>query len=249
MTPRTTFLLTLFLLLVGGQGWAQGSYLSLGDRTLYKDGNWNTLCLPISLDIRNGSVFYGGEARELTAASFRDGTLTLNFSDPVNELKPGVPYIIRWSVDSDLENIFFTDVTLSTQLNNTTCDLGGGKSITFKGTYEQLTIQNEDKSILFLGQNNTLYYPDGTPTTTIGAYCAYFELSGFSAGEPGTEASIKSFLLNFGDEPSPVTLTTGNKTAGVWYDVSGRQLINPKSVHRKLSRGIYINNGRKIVVK
>jgi hypothetical protein len=33
------------------------------------------------------------------------------------------------------------------------------------------------------------------------------------------------------------------------YDLSGRKIVNRKSVNRKLPKGIYIVGGRKVVVK
>ena len=69
--------------------------VTLSGRTLYRDGDWNTLCLPFDVEIED-SPLKGAEARTLSEATFSDGTLTLNFSDPVDELKAGTPYIIRW---------------------------------------------------------------------------------------------------------------------------------------------------------
>jgi len=69
----------------------------LTDRTLYRDGDWNTLCLPFDVELQ-GSLLQGGEARTLSEASFSDGTLTLNFSEPVTTtLNAGTPYIIKWN--------------------------------------------------------------------------------------------------------------------------------------------------------
>lgn len=73
----------------------------LSDRTLYKDGNWNTICLPFDVKIE-GSVLDGAVARRLTAATVTDNetigqTLNLTFGNEVTDsLKAGVPYIIKW---------------------------------------------------------------------------------------------------------------------------------------------------------
>lgn len=83
------------------------SCFTLNNRTLYKDGSWNTLCLPFGYVIDN-DLLYGAEARTLISSSFTNGTLTLTFSDPVSELQAGVPYIIKWDEDSEIENPVFT---------------------------------------------------------------------------------------------------------------------------------------------
>ena len=71
--------------------------ITLQDRTLYLDGNWNTLCLPFDVTL-HGSTLVGAEARTLIGSIFdhSTGTLTLNFSDPVETLTAGIPYIIKW---------------------------------------------------------------------------------------------------------------------------------------------------------
>ena len=69
--------------------------VTLSGRTLYRDGDWNTLCLPFDVEIED-SPLKGAEARTLSEATFSDGTLTLNFSEPVEELTAGTPYIIKW---------------------------------------------------------------------------------------------------------------------------------------------------------
>ncbi len=75
----------------------------LSSRTLYKDGDWNTLCLPFSLTAEQmaASPLAGAEARTLSSASYADGTLTLNFGDPVESLTAGTPYIIKWEKAND----------------------------------------------------------------------------------------------------------------------------------------------------
>ena len=39
------------------------------------------------------------------------------------------------------------------------------------------------------------------------------------------------------------------KWAGTWYTLDGRKIENSKSSDRKLSKGIYIRNGKKVLVK
>lgn len=36
---------------------------------------------------------------------------------------------------------------------------------------------------------------------------------------------------------------------GAWYDLNGRKIVNGKSVNGKLPRGVYIQNGKKVVIK
>lgn len=238
--------------------------VTLADRTLWKDGDWNTLCLPFSFSAEQiaASDLADADIRALSSASFNGGTLTLNFTDEnvTTAIAAGTPYIIKWAGNgtNNIVNPVFTGVTISNANNNVTCDLGNGNTISFKGTYEQLSYTNDDTSILFLGTANTLYYP--VSNATIGAQRAYFELTGITAGEPKPgQSNITAFQLCFDGETDGIrTIDNGQLTvdneAGAWYDLSGRKVSlspipSPLGDGRKLPRGIYIHNGRKVVIK
>ena len=60
--------------------------VTLTGRTLYKDGAWNTICLPFDVTIA-GSPLAGATARPLTSASIEGTTLTLTFQG--RRLRPG----------------------------------------------------------------------------------------------------------------------------------------------------------------
>ena len=73
--------------------------VALSGRTLYKDGNWNTLCLPFDVDNLNDTPLEGAIIKELdgTTSNLTDGTLTLNFTDATS-IEAGKPYIVKWAL-------------------------------------------------------------------------------------------------------------------------------------------------------
>ena len=104
----------------------------------------------------------------------------------------------------------------------------------------------------FLGGNNTLYWPkpgtdpDGGETVypSIGAFRAYFQLNGGI-----TASDVANARLSFGDDSEAQGITTTNYTnftnsSGAWYTLDGVKL--DKMPTRK---GVYIMNGRKVVIK
>jgi hypothetical protein len=237
--------------------------VTLQGRTLYKDGDWNTLCLPFNLTAREiaESPLAGADIRTLSSASFdeENRVLTLNFTpavgnDPDNpawgsitSIEPGVPYIIRWEkandyVDDDEHNIVnptFQEVTLCNDMYPVVVD----DVITFQGGYAPISFTEADKSILFLGAENTLYYP--MPGARINACRAYFQLS--------SGAAVKEFKLNFGEEEDPTSLSEelrvkNEESANAVYDLSGRRINSQFSIfNSQLPKGIYIYNGKKIL--
>ncbi len=208
-------------------------------RTLYKDG-WNTLCLPFDVTLSN-SPLAGAEARTLTGSRIEGNALTLDFSTPVDVLSAGVPYIIRWNeTGEDIFEPVFSGVTFSTQLNPFEAGV-----VTFMGTYSPVSISSAgDNTKLYLGEGDQLFYPQSA--MTIGCQRAYFQLAeGITAGEADEQSMpIKSFVLNFGEE-NGISVVNANSSEGAgWYDLRGNR-------HEAMptAPGIYIHNGRKLIVK
>ncbi len=227
----------------------------LQDRTLYCDASWNTICLPFS--IAQGYTGYspiaGADVRELTAASFESstGTLSLTFADATS-IEAGKPYIIRWknAIASNLSNPVFMGVTISNDTpTGVTKDLGSNRSIQFIGKYSPLSIASEDKTKLYLGSSNKLFYP--SKAMTIKSCRAIFQLTHLTAGEPASsQASARFFSIDFGDgeEPEVTAIEAMEYTETVsdnhWYTIGGMRLSE-----RPTQKGIYINNGRKVVIR
>ena len=161
----------------------------------------------------------------------------------ITEIVAGTPYIIKWAAaNSNIENPVFNNVRICKTPNNMEIDLGNGKSITFKGTYTKLCYTEDSPSILFLGENNTLWYPKNG--ATIGAQRAYFELTGITAGE--ATPVVRSITLNFGDEETGVVPMNDvqSQKDNIVYDLQGRRWSNDQ-----MRKGLYILNGRKVVIK
>ena len=224
----------------------------LSGRTLYKDGGWNTLCLPFELgNMSAGSGHYfdgtpleGAEVRKLMSAGIEGSTLTLTFNDPsvveVNLILAGTPYIVKWPSGEDVKNPVFTGVKIYNDKHDFSTGSGDTK-VQFIGTYDKVTFEELNRSILFVGAENTLYYPDGSDVTTIGACRAYFKI-----GDGANARQITGFNFNF--DGGETTSLTENKretiTNNQWYTLDGRKLDS-----KPTQKGVYINNGRKVVVK
>ena len=214
--------------------------LTLQGRTFYHDGYWNTLCLPFDVTIA-GSVLDGADVRALDNANLKDGVLTLNFTAEgyVTKLTAGTPYIIKWDGDgtNNLVNPVFTDVTVSTDTNNFESTDG---SVQFKGTYNNLIWTTQTPSILLMGANNALFWPDGVEDSTLGACRAYFQLA------DGQQA--RQFVLNFDGEGTQngiglTEITEITERAGAWYTLDGVRLDG-----KPTKKGLYIHGGKKVVV-
>ena len=209
--------------------------VTLSDRTLYKDGSWNTLCLPFSLTVAQVTNQLDPESlMTLQSSSFSNGTLTLNFVSATS-IEAGKPYIIKWTGDSKLESPTFTGVTIANATANVNTD-----NVDFIGIYSPLNITAADNTKLYLSNDNTLYYPNAE--MTIGAFRAYFQLKGITAADLPQSAIV----LNFDAEGTTGlnSLTPALSQGEGVYTLDGRKLNAMPT-----QKGVYIVNGKKVVIK
>ena len=216
--------------------------VTLSGRMLYKDGKWNTLCLPFNVTL-SGSPLNGAVARPLTAASISGTKLHLTFGGEVTTLVAGIPYIIKWASGDNIVSPVFSGVTIDKTDRSYDNAAEGDARVRFLGTYKSTTFDAEDKSILLLGGENKLYYP--AAGAGIGAQRAYFKI-----GDDGAQLArrLTAFNIDFGDDEATGIISTTNYTndtnSDAWFTLDGRRLSGKPSV-----KGVYVNNGRKVIIK
>lgn len=216
--------------------------VTLTGRTLYKDGEWNTITLPFNMTAEQVQAQLAPSAlMTLSASEYNAGTLELTFEDATS-IEAGKPYLIKWASGEDLVEPTFTGVNI----NNTTADVETA-SVDFKGNYGTVTLKAGDRSVLYLASGNLLYYP--TVSMNIGAFRAYFSLNGLTAGD--IESGVNSIVLNFDGESTSidhiewsVVNGQGSMANDQWYTIDGRRLDGKPS-----TKGLYIHNGKKLMIK
>lgn len=211
--------------------------VTLSGRTLYKDGSWNTICLPFNLTLA-GSPLAGATAKTLTAATMTGTHVDLTFGDDVTELVAGTPYIIKWTSGEDIYEPVFNGVTLSA---TTPATVGfDNNHIQFIGYYDAFNITAADEDIFYMTADDQL--KSTAIDRTLKSCRAYFHFT------PNNGYSVKAltFSLNFGDEDGIKDLSKRNHESATdhWYDLGGRQ-IEQLPIHK----GIYIKDGKKVVIK
>ena len=232
--------------------------VTLQGRTLYKDGEWNTLCLPFDYAL-TGTPLAGCTLMELdteglhagkqTGFESETGTLYLYFKE-ADAITAGKPYLIKWENGENLVNPVFTGVTINGTVNNVETAY-----VDFMGSYSPVAFTANDKTILFLGTGNKLQWPNAD--MTLQSCRCYFQLKGIEVGD------ITQSRLFFNDEettgidgPTPDPSRMGREEI---YDLQGRMVGNRSEVignrsefgiqNSELKRGLYIVNGKKVVVK
>ena len=199
-------------------------------RTL-QAGIWNTLTLPY--DIPAG--YLGLTAKELTGATLTDGTLNLTFTDATS-IVAGKPYLVKVENDLDFSKLAMANVTVSKTLQPVTFTY-----VDFIPTLGSTAIEVTDaKEILFMASGNTLKHPGSMPAYMKG-FRAYFQLK-------GDAANAASFNLDFGNgETTGINSLTSEPSSngeGSIYSLDGRRLSS-----KPAQKGVYIVNGKKMVIK
>ena len=203
-------------------------------RTFYKDGEWNTLCLPFAV-ANAATAFDNAELREVDTENSNGNTIVFK---ETTAIEAGKPYLIKWAnSSSDAVNVEkkFEGVTLVAAATPVVVKEGG---ISFNGFYK-MTAASElgGTSIAAIGAGNKLF------KVTSG------EMKGFRA----------AFVLNSNAQPSAIKLVIdgtatgiedlvidGVKANGRVYNLNGQYVGNSLN---GLQPGLYIQNGKKVVVK
>ena len=146
--------------------------------------------------------------------------------------------------NSTWPNLVFSNMRINATTNNESY------YVDFIGTYSPVCIYTDEKTNLYLGEDHALHYP-ASSDFQVNACRAYFQLKqGLTVGEPTSShgVSLRGFNLNFDNDAATGIKTTdftkSTNSANEWYAIDGRKLDG-----KPTARGIYINNGRKFIIK
>ncbi len=181
-------------------------------RTLYRDGYFNTLCLPFDLSAEQiaASELSSAEIMEFTNAYISgegdEQTLDLRF-DPVSQIEAGKPYLIRFANTNDqLDALSFYNVIVTKEPSEELTVEGA--SMNFVGIFAPKALNSANN--LFLGTNDELYWVNAADGTSLQGFRAYFTCD---AGGP---VSVPARIVTRGNivtdiEEIPATQTQSQK--------------------------------------
>lgn len=207
-------------------------------RTL-EASHWNSFCVPFALD-KDQVTQYFGEGTQLRTYEGNCNDNIVYFAT-VDNIEAGKPYIMKPG-NALVQNPTFEGVSMvATGLdkNGNPQAVGDASTVQMKGIYNQILLQ-ADKTELFLGDNDLFYYPiDDIEARTIGGLRAYFIVP------QGTD--IKKLRANLDGTPTSLgTIFDTEESNAPVYNLQGQCVGNSL---RALKSGIYIQNGKKVVVK
>lgn len=212
----------------------ENAYVTL-KRTFYHDNAWNTLCLPFDVDANKvATAFADAEIREIDLSKCTGNTIQFV---PATEIKAGVPYIIKWNENvAEAQNFekTFEGVTLVAEPKLVKVN----DKITFKGFYNKTTADKLGTSVAAVGAGSKLFKVVGEG-----------EMKGFRAAfvlDPTAQLSAFNVVIDGTATGIEDLVTDGVKANGRVYNLNGQYVGNSLN---GLQPGLYIQNGKKIVVK
>lgn len=226
---------------------SKGTVNATMKRTL-KGGEWSTICLPFDMtgeqmkaafgDDVQLSEYEGYEASEETDADDNPLSITVNFNavNLTDGLKANEPYLIKPA--KDVAEFTVDGVTV----NPNEVTKGTKRRGRMFGSYvADFTVPKENLYV----KDGELYYSFGR--TKINGFSCYLELPEIlSAYYTDTTSSVKVNMQVKGISTGINQIET-TKSSGNVYSLDG-QLVSQKGV-KGLPQGIYVSNGKKVVVK
>ena len=215
-------------------------------RTFYKDGDWNTLCLPFDVSAEEVKAAFGSDAqlRQVDEANSKDNTVAFTTATAI---KAGVPYLIKFdklaeNADQPEEfNHTFEGVTLTKKVEYSVL---ADFNIIFTGSYSAFTPED------FLKEYNTC--------NVVASMAAANTLKKVNAG-----TTIKGLRAVFGlassVQPQAVKVIIDGTATGIGdLHVDGTTVANGRVYNLNgqcvgtslegLKAGVYIQNGKKVII-
>ena len=201
-------------------------------------GVWNTFASPFAIAAGDMEKYFGAGAkvRQLNTTSVDGTVLTLNFTNAAS-IEAGQPYLVKpaANVDFSADGKEFAGVDLSTATATPTPTT----YVNFVPTLGKTAVDGDVKDILILNGSGTLVHPSATGDMK--GFRGYFLMHEAAAG-------ARAFIMNFGEGETtgiqPIRMENGTTPAEGTYDLSGRRIQGQPT-----QKGVYIQNGKKVIIK
>lgn len=209
------------------------------NRNVYK--GWNTFCVPFALTQTQLEEAYGSGAVAKYLSKVTTGTegVTLHFTpEAEGGIKANKAYLLYLTTDVTKPKTF-SGVTLQPAGDcTTTVSADNGDDYTFQGILKPTTLETDDTQY-FLNSLGTNFVLPSNSTNAMKATRAYIIVPA-----PAAPAQGRQYSFDFNGTTTAIdNVTVSGMEDGAWYTISGIR------INRPAAKGVYIHNGRKVIVK
>lgn len=211
---------------------AEGASATVRLKRNFTLNSWNSLCLPFSIDADQIQSQWGEGTKVAEYTGCTESTMKFTSVDRIEAGKPYLVYPTKAHADGN-DYYEFTNVT-SFENNPTHVSWS---PVTYKGYFYKTTAPKG----AYVLRKNVVYHLQSD--MTMKGFRAYF------AEEAGNQAKIANWTLDGGEATGIDEVVVDTDHPADIYQLDGRLARgNAASLHG-LSKGVYIVNGKKIIVK
>lgn len=208
-------------------------------RNLYS--GWNTFCVPFALTQTQLEKAYGSGAvaKYLSGVTTDGAAATLHFTPEEGDgIEANKAYLLYLTADVT-EAKTFSGVTLQPAGKcTTTVRADNGDDYTFQGILAPTTLATNDTQY-FLNSDGTAFVLPRADSSPMKATRAYIIVP-----TPAGSAQGRQYSFDFNGTTTAIdNVTISGMEDGAWYTISGIR------INRPAAKGVYIHNGRKVIVK
>ena len=217
---------------------------ALADQTVILDRNlysgWNTFCVPFALTQAQLEEAYGSGAvaKYLSNVTIDAEGATLHFApEAEGGIEANKAYLLYLTADVT-EAKTFSGVTLQPAGDCTTTVNTDNGDYTFQGILAPTALKTDDTQYILNNAGTDFVLPLNN-TSKLKATRAYIIVP--AAAGP---AQSRQYCFNFNGTTTAIdNVTVSGMEDGTWYTISGIR------INRPAAKGVYIHNGRKVIVK
>ena len=193
----------------------------------------NTMVLPFEFTADEAVAYFGDDAKVYVVAGLKsiNGNSSISLERCTDAVEPNRPFLLISGEEVDM--VDFGSRTIMTTSPEGSLPVDATEGIAFTGTYDNLGIGAGNN--YYVVSNSKLYYV--TTDVDVRPTRAFFQLTAGSG-------DVKEISLAFNDDESTDIIDIAsciNTSQGI-YDLSGRKVSKP-------AKGMYIINGKKVMIK
>ena len=217
---------------------------ALADQTITLNrmvySGWNTFCVPFALTQAQLEEAYGSGAVAKYLSDVTTGTegVTLHFTpEAEGGIEANKAYLLYLTADV-MEAKTFSDVTLQPAGTCTTTVNTDNGDYIFQGILAPTALETNDRQY-FLNSAGTDFVLPLNNTSQMKATRAYIIVPA-----PAAPAQGRQYSFDFNGTTTAIdNVNVSGMEDGAWYTISGIR------INRPAAKGVYIHNGRKVIVK
>lgn len=203
----------------------------------FANNNWNAWYMPFDIEASEYSdkvTFY-----EITGVEESDDSWNTTLTEVTGTVNANTPYIVKSKSESSQDVVFTATSLKKTENASKVLTSDKGSIFTFTGNYTKKFAKLESGWYGLASKDGTFSKQTGNVNNSLYPFRFFLTIEGAAA----SKANIGGFNIVEDNDPTGINnVNVETKKDNIVYDLQGRRVSNP-------TKGIYIVNGKKVLVK